>query len=359
MSRTVPTSLAALILLMPTLTASAPSAEARQHSVGRHSASPLRGAARFKSSRPIILRQQFNRTTQGTERSSSRRSALNKPPSLGPNRLAPKLSNPGASIPTQVAKDPASSGLQGRGNGPTSKDALPGKTEPATPGTPTGKLNKVGGGAGGIQKAKEALAAQEKATGTPTGKLNKVGGGAGGIQKAKEALAAQEKATGTPTGKLNKVGGGAGGIQKAKEALAAQEKAKAEQNNKDIPIKDPGSDSDKDHVKGQGRPPLIVVVPGHVGDGHSDGDRQDGAGYRYAPSMVEPGPRYSVPRTQSRPQQLQSAKIKKDEPVCVEGVWAIQDNEKKYVCLSWYFRGQIYTPDQMAQVLAQLQPQAQ
>ena len=297
MSRTVPTSVAALILLMPMLTASAPSAEARQHSVGGHSASPLRGAARLKSSRPMNMRQQSNRTTQGTERSSSRRSALNKPPSLGPNRLAPKLSNPGASTPTQVPKDPASSGLQGRGNGSTSKDALPGKTEPATPGTRTGKLHKVGGGAGGIQKAKEALAAQEK--------------------------------------------------------------AKAEQNNKDIPVKDPGSDSDKDHGKGQGRPPLIVVVPGHVGDGHSDGDRQGGAGYRYAPSMVEPGPRYSVPRTQSRPQQLQSAKIKKDEPVCVEGVWALQDSEKKYVCLSWYFRGQIYTPDQMAQVLAQLQPQAQ
>ena len=297
MSRTVPTSVAALILLMPMLTASVPSAEARQHSVGGHSASPLRGAARLKSSRPMNMRQQSNRTTQGTERSSSRRSALNKPPSLGPNRLAPKLSNPGASIPTQVPKDPASSGLQGRGNGSTSKDALPGKTEPATPGTRTGKLHKVGGGAGGIQKAKEVLAAQEK--------------------------------------------------------------AKAEQNNKDNPIKDPGSDSDKDHGKGRGRPPLIVVVPGHVGDGHSDGDRQGGAGYRYAPSMVEPGPRYSVPRTQSRPQQLQSVKIKKDEPVCVEGVWAIQDNEKKYVCLSWYFRGQVYTPDQMAQVLAQLQPQAQ
>ena len=297
MSRTVPTSVAALILLMPMLTASAPSAEARQHSVGGHSASPLRGAARLKSSRPMNMRQQSNRTTQGTERSSSRRSALNKPPSLGPNRLAPKLSNPGASTPIQVPKDPASSGLQGRGNGSTSKDALPGKTEPATPGTRTGKLHKVGGGAGGIQKAKEVLAAQEK--------------------------------------------------------------AKAEQNNKDNPIKDPGSDSDKDHGKGQGRPPLIVVVPGHVGDGHSDGDRQGGAGYRYAPSMVEPGPRYSVPRTQSRPQQLQSVKIKKDEPVCVEGVWAIQDNEKKYVCLSWYFRGQVYTPDQMAQVLAQLQPQAQ
>ena len=328
MSRTVPTSVAALILLMPMLTASAPSAEARQHSVGGHSASPLRGAARLKSSRPMNMRQQSNRTTQGTERSSSRRSALNKPPSLGPNRLAPKLSNPGASTPIQVPKDPASSGLQGRGNGSTSKDALPGKTEPATPGTRTGKLHKVGGGAGGIQKAKEALAAQEKATGTRRGKLNKVGGGGGGIQKAKEVLAAQEK-------------------------------AKAEQNNKDNPIKDPGSDSDKDHGKGQGRPPLIVVVPGHVGDGHSDGDRQGGAGYRYAPSMVEPGPRYSVPRTQSRPQQLQSVKIKKDEPVCVEGVWAIQDNEKKYVCLSWYFRGQVYTPDQMAQVLAQLQPQAQ
>jgi hypothetical protein len=44
----------------------------------------------------------------------------------------------------------------------------------------------------------------------------------------------------------------------------------------------------------------------------------------------------------------------KDDPVCLQGTWATQENQKMYVCLSWYFRGQIYTPDQLSQVLAQL-----
>jgi hypothetical protein len=43
-----------------------------------------------------------------------------------------------------------------------------------------------------------------------------------------------------------------------------------------------------------------------------------------------------------------------DDPVCLQGTWATQEIQRKYVCLSWYFRGQIYTPDQLAQVLAQL-----
>jgi hypothetical protein len=41
------------------------------------------------------------------------------------------------------------------------------------------------------------------------------------------------------------------------------------------------------------------------------------------------------------------------DPVCVQGTWAEQEEKKVYVCLSWYFRGRLMTPDQLAQVLAQ------
>ena len=43
-----------------------------------------------------------------------------------------------------------------------------------------------------------------------------------------------------------------------------------------------------------------------------------------------------------------------DEPVCEQGVWATQETERKYVCLSWRFRGQAYTLDQLEVVLAEL-----
>jgi hypothetical protein len=43
-----------------------------------------------------------------------------------------------------------------------------------------------------------------------------------------------------------------------------------------------------------------------------------------------------------------------DEPVCVQGTFVTQDGQNKYVCLSWHFRGQLYSPDQLEVVLAQL-----
>jgi hypothetical protein len=67
-----------------------------------------------------------------------------------------------------------------------------------------------------------------------------------------------------------------------------------------------------------------------------------------APSYA-PAPGYSAPRYSPQP-----AAVAKDEPVCVHGTWAMQDNQKVYVCLSWHFRGQVYTPDQMEAVIAQL-----
>jgi hypothetical protein len=50
---------------------------------------------------------------------------------------------------------------------------------------------------------------------------------------------------------------------------------------------------------------------------------------------------------------VRRATVQKDEPVCMEGTWAMQDNEKKYVCISWFYHGQLYTPAQLQQVLAQ------
>jgi hypothetical protein len=32
---------------------------------------------------------------------------------------------------------------------------------------------------------------------------------------------------------------------------------------------------------------------------------------------------------------------------------ATQDQQQQYVCLSWFYQGRIYTPDQLEQVLAQ------
>src|SRR5262249_45000574 len=43
-----------------------------------------------------------------------------------------------------------------------------------------------------------------------------------------------------------------------------------------------------------------------------------------------------------------------DQPVCAQGTWAMDGDEKKYVCLAWRFRGQIYSPTELEQVLAQL-----
>src|SRR5262245_1043903 len=43
-----------------------------------------------------------------------------------------------------------------------------------------------------------------------------------------------------------------------------------------------------------------------------------------------------------------------DDPVCEEGVWATQGDEPKYVCLTWLFRGKLYTLDQLEVELARL-----
>jgi hypothetical protein len=93
--------------------------------------------------------------------------------------------------------------------------------------------------------------------------------------------------------------------------------------------------------------------PGKFGDrdkgdrpGSSFGDRGGRPAPDYAPGFT-PQPRYSA-------QPSGKSRYISDEPVCVQGTWALQGGVKKYVCLSWHFRGQIYTPDQLEAVLAQL-----
>jgi len=80
-----------------------------------------------------------------------------------------------------------------------------------------------------------------------------------------------------------------------------------------------------------------------VGDrgGAGNGDR----GYQPQPSVGQPG--YAA---QPRPQP----RLVKDDPVCVQGTWVMQLGQKKYVCLSWHFRGELFTPDQLDVVLARL-----
>jgi hypothetical protein len=95
-----------------------------------------------------------------------------------------------------------------------------------------------------------------------------------------------------------------------------------------------------------GTPGKIVIVPGKGGHGHGPQ-----GGPVFAPAIGAPAPVYAAPRYQPAPSVRRTAA--KNEPVCVEGTWAMQDDVKKYVCLSWFYRGQLYTPDQLQQVLEQ------
>jgi pimeloyl-ACP methyl ester carboxylesterase len=41
-----------------------------------------------------------------------------------------------------------------------------------------------------------------------------------------------------------------------------------------------------------------------------------------------------------------------NKPVCVQGSWAQEGTERRYVCLSWFFAGQLYAPTDMEEALA-------
>ena len=103
---------------------------------------------------------------------------------------------------------------------------------------------------------------------------------------------------------------------------------------------DTGNKPDNGTADDRPKRKVIIVMPGQ-------GD---------APGVAEPAPRYYAPRYQAQPQpQVQPQRVDaKDDPTCVQGTWAMLGDEKKYVCLSWHFRGQLYTTDQLEQVLESL-----
>jgi hypothetical protein len=97
---------------------------------------------------------------------------------------------------------------------------------------------------------------------------------------------------------------------------------------------------------------------GGMGDGKGKGDHagkwpQGPWVYgEHRPHIVE----YAPSRRTSVASPVAQA-VPPTDPVCVQGTWAEQEEKKVYVCLSWYFRGRLLTPDQLAQVLAQQLPQ--
>jgi hypothetical protein len=89
---------------------------------------------------------------------------------------------------------------------------------------------------------------------------------------------------------------------------------------------------------------------GGSGGGGSSGGQVSGGGsgapgapYPAAPANPDPG--YPAPRYTAQPVT--------DKPVCLSGTFATQNQQQQYVCLSWFYQGRIYTPDQLEQVLAQ------
>jgi hypothetical protein len=117
------------------------------------------------------------------------------------------------------------------------------------------------------------------------------------------------------------------------------------------PIKDasiPGGQKDTPPTPPAGPP----KPPGDKPHTHHDHHQHHGHRWSRHWHMIERVPA-RVPG-----QQVQTVKQVSTDPVCVQGTWAEQEEKKVYVCLSWYFRGRLLTPDQLAQVLAQ-QQQAQ
>jgi hypothetical protein len=358
MYRTVMTSVAALAAVVPMLVVAAPAAEAGRHADARHSASPSRGATSLKSSRPVNMRQHSNKPSHATGRSGTRQSVLSKPSVANSQKLAPKLAPASARNKISSQNAPISQDTLRKEGLPIDGQWLPGRVVAPSLGTVVKSPKHP-------NAAKSSLATMPNAAPTPipadgipqpggpllgsSGVKNAPGGAqisprdvakdpaAPGLKDAGKRLSSKDAAIGA---------GIIPGTSKAPPGPPSP-----------APVPDPGPGQKPDPAPTPktppvgapaGRAPKIVVVPGL------------GFGDRQAPAVVEYVPHYAVPRYQAQPRpQLQPAKTKTSEPVCVEGVWAMQDNDKKYVCLSWYFRGRIYLPDQMAEILAQLEPKAQ
>jgi hypothetical protein len=84
--------------------------------------------------------------------------------------------------------------------------------------------------------------------------------------------------------------------------------------------------------------------PGSGGGGGQFGGGGSGSpGARYPAAPANPNPGYATPRYAAQPAQVS------DKPVCLSGTWATQNQQQQYVCLSWFYQGRIYTPDQLDQ----------
>jgi hypothetical protein len=90
---------------------------------------------------------------------------------------------------------------------------------------------------------------------------------------------------------------------------------------------------------------------GNGGGRFGDGGQVARGGDQIAPAApgstgVPGSPITSSPRLVAQPPAA-------DKPICLSGSWAEQDQQRQYVCLSWFYRGRIYTPEQLEQALAQ------
>ena len=91
---------------------------------------------------------------------------------------------------------------------------------------------------------------------------------------------------------------------------------------------------------------------------HDRGDREiterlrrftaDGIKHAPSPDPVEPigkkGVAWAVPTVPATPNH---------DPICVQGSWVQASNDRRYVCLSWYFKGYLYAPNEIDEVLTQ------
>ena len=334
---TVMTSVAALAVVVPMLAVASPVAEAGHHSAGPHSGSPSRGATGVRSSRPMNMRQQSNRTTQGTGRSGKMHSVVTRP-AMNQQKLAPKLGPPANNMLTSKSSQALRQAVNPSTNG-TKPTVAPQKLAP--------KLSCDVR----LRKEDRCITTSDGAGQPYTRDKKPI------LDWSPPALRGPNSPKPVP---VQPVPTGEGAPTVLRQAGMAKDPGRAklepfkmETTSPQTPPNTPPqpAPTPTPEPKPQRQPPAVVVVPG-IGFG-------DGL-IRQAPAIVEYGPHYAAPGHRPQPQlRLQPAKAKTAEPACVEGTWAMQDDEKKYVCLSWYFRGRIYTPDQMAQVLAQLQPQAQ
>jgi hypothetical protein len=311
----VTTSLAALIVIVPAMVMTAPASEAAEPTRAR--AKPTTMA---KPSRAMVQRQRFNQIVHQkptvTNQPTMQRT-FGKDPSLPkPNRpLGNVKPDPNAPVtPTMTAQEQLDLAKR-QGMSPKIISVLENKAAQERPNRPLGKA-KLDPNAPVTPKmtAQEQLDLAKKQGMSP-----KI------ISVLENKVRKEREAAATPS--PVKPGDGVNCTQVGGKFNCTKLDG--------TPLPDPNSTGDN-----RPKPNVIIVMPGR-------GD---------APGVAEPAPRYDAPRyqVQPRPQVQPQRVVAKDDPTCVQGTWAMLGDEKKYVCLSWHFRGQLFTTDQLDQVLESL-----